>query len=76
MAIIIDYEYDGKMQLNAVTITDDGDTATFYRGRRARFEEYPDSSYLRCTGCKIEYRKTKMPNDANYCPHCGAEIMK
>lgn len=72
MANIIDYEYDGRMNLVTVTISDDGDVASFRRERKARWEEYPDFMHLRCTGCKTEFHKDRIPPKSRYCPHCGS----
>ena len=40
----------------------------------AQWEEYPDARHMRCTSCKIEYERERMPIWANYCPHCGAKM--
>ena len=39
-----------------------------------RWEEYPDSAHLRCTNCKMEFRRAKMSDTRNYCPNCGAKM--
>lgn len=38
------------------------------------WEEYPDWSHLRCTNCKIEFERIKMPRTRYFCPNCGADM--
>lgn len=42
--------------------------------RRALWEEYPDWAHLRCTNCKMEFVKEKMPDTRKRCPNCGARM--
>ncbi len=42
--------------------------------RHGRREVYPDSAHLRCTACKIEFQREKMPIVLMYCPNCGAKM--
>ena len=61
------YEYPGDL-INEPTITLDDIIP------HGRWEEYPDSAHLRCTHCKIEFKKEKMTDTKNYCPVCGAKM--
>lgn len=38
------------------------------------WEEYPDWSHLRCTNCKIEFERIKMPSTRHFCLNCGADM--
>lgn len=42
--------------------------------RRGRWEQYPGPNDVRCTHCKVEFDKYKMPTVRNYCPNCGAKM--
>ena len=42
--------------------------------RHGRWEIYPDSAHLRCTNCKIEFKREKMPDTRHRCPNCGAKM--
>lgn len=42
--------------------------------RHAKWEEYPDRAHIRCTGCRVEFKKKKMPMSRVYCPNCGAKM--
>ena len=42
--------------------------------RHGRWEQYPGPSDIRCTYCKVEFDKSKMPLARNYCPNCGAKM--
>lgn len=42
--------------------------------RHGRWEEYPDKAHLRCTNCRVEFDKVKMPLSRNFCPYCGAKM--
>lgn len=44
--------------------------------RHGQWEEYPDSAHLRCSKCKVEFEKLKMPGPSarNYCPNCGVPM--
>lgn len=44
--------------------------------RHAKWEEYPDRAHIRCTGCRVEFPKKKMPMSRAYCPNCGAKMDK
>jgi hypothetical protein len=41
---------------------------------KGRWESYPDNAHLRCTNCKLEFLKAKMPKSRNFCPNCGADM--
>ena len=43
---------------------------------KGRWEAYPSDAYMRCSVCKREYLKAKMPDEVGYCPnpHCGADM--
>lgn len=40
------------------------------------WEAYPSDQYRRCSHCKTEWEKEKIPRIANYCPYCGARMKK
>lgn len=42
--------------------------------RHALWEEYPDWAHLRCTNCKMEFVKEKMPDMRKRCPNCGCKM--
>lgn len=42
--------------------------------RHGRWEEYPDKAHLRCTACKVEFLRNRMPETRNRCPNCGAKM--
>lgn len=35
---------------------------------------YPSDAYMKCSICRMEYLKSKMPQVAGYCPNCGADM--
>ncbi len=41
---------------------------------QGELEEYPDSAHLRCTVCKYEFLKSRLPTHVNYCHICGARM--
>ena len=40
--------------------------------RHGKWEDYPSDRYKRCTACKLEFEKAKLPKTLNYCPNCEA----
>lgn len=40
----------------------------------AEWEPYPSDMWMRCSNCKIEYQKTRMPMVSKYCPNCGTRM--
>ena len=42
--------------------------------RHGKWEDYPSDRYKRCTACKLEFEKAKLPKTLNYCPNCGAKM--
>ena len=43
--------------------------------RHGKWEDYPSDRYKRCTACKLEFEKAKLPKTLNYCPNCGAKMV-
>lgn len=41
---------------------------------KGEWEAYPSDQYRRCSHCKTEWEKEKIPRIANYCPYCGAKM--
>ena len=41
---------------------------------QGEWEEYPSDQYRRCSHCKTEWPKDKIPRCANYCLYCGAKM--
>lgn len=67
-AVAEDYNFVRTVLMTAPTLTLDDIVP------HGRWEEYPDSAHLRCTHCKIEFKKEKMTDTKNYCPNCGAKM--
>ena len=42
--------------------------------RHGRWEFYPDSNYLRCSICRLEFPREKLPTARMYCPACGTKM--
>ena len=41
---------------------------------QGEWEAYPSDQYRRCSHCKTEWEKEKIPRIANYCLYCGAKM--
>lgn len=64
---------DYVIKLHQIPLVDAVDVAPVVHGE---WEEYPDWSHLRCTNCKIEFERIKMPRTRHFCPNCGADMRK
>lgn len=42
--------------------------------RHGHWEFYPDDNHLRCSVCRLEFLREKMPATRKYCPNCGAKM--
>lgn len=42
--------------------------------RHGRWEEYPDKAHLRCSSCRLEFPRNKLPETRKRCPNCGAKM--
>lgn len=42
--------------------------------RHGHWEFYPDDHHLRCSVCRLEFLREKMPAARKYCPSCGAKM--
>lgn len=42
--------------------------------RHGHWEFYPDDNHLRCSVCRLEFLREKMPATRIYCPSCGTKM--
>lgn len=79
MPQLIDWEYDSKSKLIAVTVDDDGDGAEeFEPVRHGRWVRKTGNGYYwyECSECGAKPLKNSYKDDcfSDYCPHCGAKM--
>lgn len=75
MARLIDFEYNDKCDLIAVTVEDDGDVAVFDRVQYGEWinpfiNKYGHPCHC-CSKCGFEASQ----QDKNYCPNCGVNMI-
>lgn len=69
---ISNIEYDSNSEPIELLCHEDYEYYSFERMREAQWEEYPNDSFLRCSYCKLEFPKKRMPETRKRCPNCGA----